>query len=207
MKNLKTLAIVLLTLVAFAACHPKENVMMTHEDGSKLVTNTGNHWKYYYLGGPLFAECDIDEKHPNGTNWKFYNKEGKDLITESYDSLNVVETGQFSFPTTIQYYKTVDGSIETTQQQYYTTGALRSNGKLVNGLREGHWLFYHANGQPQTDAIFQNGIENGFYTVYRESGIPYFRGLYINGQRAGTWEIYDEEANLVATQNYDKPLE
>lgn len=156
-------------------------------------------WTFYYEDGKTFAEGRFDADHTQGTDWKLTSRDGADYGNGT-DSLRVAELGDAENPATVFFYH--DSTM--TIRQFYSTGTLRSEGKMVNGLREGPWNFYFANGNPQTEATFANGKEEGTYTVYRENGVPYYRGQYKEGKRIGTWELYDDQANLVSTQEYGK---
>lgn len=155
-------------------------------------------WTYNYPTGVKFAEATFSNENAR-PQWMIYNRDGEPYYQEQYDSLAVLEMGEFETPATIAYYK--DNTI--LEFQFYSNGNLRSHGNLVDGKRQGVWIFYHPNGQKQTEADFLDGRENGYYTVYRETGVPFYRGQYANGQRIGTWEIYNEDATLHSTQNYD----
>ena len=115
------------------------------------------------------------------------------------DSIVVAELGENENPATVFFYRDSTAIL----RQYYSTGAMRSEGKLVGGLREGVWHFFFSNGMKQVEATYHQGKEEGMYTVYRENGIPYYRGMYHDGRRTGVWELYDEEANLTSTQQYN----
>lgn len=164
------------------------------EDGM----NAQGQWQFYYDNGQLFAQGNFDSQHPLGDSWQFRTRDGADY-TDGVDSLKVAELGDAENPATVFFYR--DSTI--TLRQFYSTGALRSQGEIVAGQREGVWVFYFANGSKQTEATFVNGKEEGTYTVYRENGVPYYRGQYRDGKRTGTWELYDEAANLVSTQEYN----
>ena len=155
-------------------------------------------WQYYYPEGVLFASATFSKDAPNGSNWQFLTVEGKPLFTEQYDSLRVVELSEMGIPSTIVLYR----GTQHTHYQYYSNGTLRSKGLLVDGRRQGHWVFYHPSGIVQAEADYVDGREHGTYTVYRESGLPYYRGAYDNGRRKGQWEFYDADGNLAQTKQF-----
>ncbi len=157
-------------------------------------------WKYYYGNGQLFAQGEFSTQHPQGHNWIIHTAEGKALHATACDSVVVTAFSSEMFPTTIGYY-----SGDTVYAyEFYEDIALRGTGRLVNGARDGYWVFYYPNGIKQAEATYLDGIENGMHSVYRENGVPYYRGLYIDGKRSGTWEIYDAEGNLSATKNFSE---
>ena len=121
-----------------------------------------------------------------------------DPTVGDYDSLNIVDTSDSGEPSTVVYYSG-DSDIF---RQYYNDHSLRAEGTVVNGRREGRWVFYFPNGNIQVEGNYIDGKEDGPYRVYRENGAPYYIGQYTAGVRTGTWEIYDQEGNLVTKQDY-----
>lgn len=154
-------------------------------------------WRYYYPDGTLFAEAAFDARHQNGKGWTMYHTDGTIYAT---DSMEVLDLGDMENPSTVLFHH----DSTTTLRQFFSDGAIRSEGAMRNGRREGLWRFYFANGLPQVEATYLHGREQGAYTVYRESGIPYYRGQYVDGRRVGTWELYNEEGTLTSTQDYGK---
>lgn len=129
--------------------------------------------------------------------WKITNGQGQEPVAD-YDSMRVVEVGEDGHPMTVIYYK---GS-EQHVRQYYTTMQVRCEGQMVDGLREGRWVFYHPNGNVQSECTYVQGHEEGPYRVYREDGKPYYLGHYKEGKPVGTWEFYDGDGNLAGTKVY-----
>ena len=129
--------------------------------------------------------------------WKIVDAQGNEPMTD-YDSMRVVEVGEDGHPMTVVYYK----GNEQLWLQYYTNMQLRSEGRLVDGLREGRWVTYHSNGNVQSECNYVQGKEDGSYRVYRENGVPYYIGQYTDGKPTGTWEIYDALGNLAGTKEY-----
>ncbi len=157
-------------------------------------------WKYYYGNGQLFAQGEFSAQHPRGNKWIINTADGRALHTTACDSVVVTAFTPDMFPTTIGYY-----SGDTIYAyEFYEDIALRGTGRLVNGERDGNWVFYFPNGIKQAEATYVNGVENGMHSVYRENGMPYYRVAYVDGKRSGTMEVYDAEGNLSGTQNYDK---
>ena len=132
------------------------------------------------------------------SDWRLTDSLGNELVT-GYDSMRVVEVGDDGHPMTVCYCK----GNERLWYQFYSTMALRSEGRTADGLREGRWVFYHPNGMRQAEATFEHGLEEGSYTVFRESGVPYYRGQYSHGKPCGTWEFYAPDGSLDGTKQYD----
>ena len=143
------------------------------------------------------ADGSVTATLKGADQWKITDAQGNEPMTD-YDSMRVVEVGEDGHPMTIVYYK----GNEQLWLQYYTTMQLRSEGRLVNGLREGRWVTYHANGKVQSECDYVGGREDGNYRVYRENGAPYYIGQYEDGKPVGTWEIYDALGNLAGTKEY-----
>ncbi|MBQ7279612.1 MAG: hypothetical protein IJR13_02655 [Bacteroidales bacterium] len=155
-------------------------------------------WKYYYPNGKIFAKANFDAANATGRDWQFFDMDGKSLFKEQYDSLRVVELSMMQTPATVLLY---NGRMMT-QYQFYSNCSLRSKGQMIDGKRQGHWVYYHSTGYVQSEADFVDNLENGVQTVYRENGVPYYRGTYSNGKRVGTWEFYDSDGNLTGKKQF-----
>lgn len=129
--------------------------------------------------------------------WSITDAQGHEPVVE-YDSMRVVEAGEDGHPMTVVYYT----GNQQRWLQYFSTMQLRSEGTMVDGVREGRWVFYHPNGNIQCEATFIGGKEEGAYRVYRENGAPYYFGQYSGGQPVGLWEVYDQDGNLVEKTEY-----
>jgi len=129
--------------------------------------------------------------------WKITDAQGNEPVAD-YDSMRVEEVGEDGHPMTVVYFKGAEQYV----RQYYSNMQVRCEGKTVNGLREGRWVFYHANGIVQSECVFSLGREQGDYRVYRENGVPYYIGKFTDGTPSGTWEFYDPEGNLAGTKEY-----
>lgn len=129
--------------------------------------------------------------------WKITDAQGVEPVAD-YDSMRVVEVGEDGHPMTVVYYK----GNEQHMRQYYSNMQVRCEGMMVDGLREGRWVFYHANGNLQSECIYVQGREDGSYRVYREDGKPYYIGQYQEGKPVGIWEFYDADGVLAGTKEY-----
>ena len=144
------------------------------------------------------ADGSVTATHKMGSNeWSITNANGTEVVTD-YDSMRVVEVSEDGHPMTVVYYS----GNQQRWLQYFSTMRLRSEGTMVDGLREGRWVFYHPNGSIQCEATFIGGKEEGTYRVYRDNGAPYYIGQYSGGQPVGLWEVYDAEGNLVEKTEY-----
>ena len=77
-----------------------------------------------------------------------------------------------------------------------------TTGIIIEGKREGIWLWYHTNGQLITKAEFKNGLKNGLFEDYFYNGQIGAKGNYKNGVRHGLWHFYDSDGRLTGSQRY-----
>lgn len=148
-------------------------------------------------GAAVQATCSYSGSDSTHAQWQFSNPDGSPLVPEA-DSLRVVERGPDGHPMTVCFHI---GNQER-WLQFYSDMSVRSDGMIVNNLREGLWTFYYPNGNKQTEYAFVGGKEEGPYRVFRENGVPYYVGQCRQGRRVGTWEVYDANGNLATTQDY-----
>lgn len=69
----------------------------------------------------------------------------------------------------------------------YNDGKLFGEGKMIDGKKEGEWVYYHKTGEILAKGPFKEGKENGYWEGYVPKGDIYFKGNYINGNKVGTW--------------------
>lgn len=174
-----------------------ENGNIMYEKHFKDDKPTGE-WRYCYDNGQIHTSGNFLSGDSNGTGWKFYDRNGKEFVTD-YDSMHVLQYTSDHRPLSVTYYT---GDTET-RYQFNNNYTINAHGIVRNGMKEGLWEFFYANGQKMLEAHYIENVENGLYISYRENGVPYFRGVYINGKRANVWEFYDEEGNLAGTKNFD----
>ncbi|MGX8713493.1 MAG: toxin-antitoxin system YwqK family antitoxin [bacterium] len=161
------------------------------------VSCTSKTKEYRSDDGAVVATCQYSGHDSLHAVWQFKDANGNPLVA-NYDSLRIIERGPEGHPQTVCFHI----GNEQRWMQFYTTMQLRSEGKVVNGQREGAWTFYYPDGIKQCEATFVAGLEEGPYHVYRENGVPYYIGQYHNGERTGTWEIYNPDGSLAGKQEY-----
>ena len=103
------------------------------------------------------------------------------------------------------------------------------NGKLVNGKKEGLWVYwfdkehkqfemnfhdgildslftaYYSNGKKMYEIEIRDGIKNGKYRTWYVNGNIKFNGIFVNGKVNGTtWSEYGESGNKILEIIYSK---
>ena len=61
-------------------------------------------------------------------------------------------------------------SQDSLYKTYFDNGQIKSEGKYVNELREGNWIFYFENGRIDSAGMFLNDKMEGQWKKYYESG-------------------------------------
>ncbi|MBA3902027.1 MAG: hypothetical protein H0X62_17780, partial [Bacteroidetes bacterium] len=85
---------------------------------------------------------------------------------------------------------------------YYENRAVKMEGNMIDGKKEGKWMAFHENGMPWSETSFEDGISEGPTTTWYPSGVKHYTGAYKNGQRSGNWKFYDEDGALEKEENY-----
>jgi antitoxin component YwqK of YwqJK toxin-antitoxin module len=87
---------------------------------------------------------------------------------------------------------------------YYANGNKMSEGRYVNGKKEGLWILYWPNGNKKSEATFSEGKYTGLYTSYHENGKRRYQGRYneikgvsADGTKAGVWHVYEEDGETI----------
>ena len=72
----------------------------------------------------------------------------------------------------------VDGKKEGYWVKYYANGNKRSEGEYRDGIRDGKWVYYHKNGNIEREGMFRKGLNEGLYSAYHENGNLRLQGEY-----------------------------
>ena len=88
------------------------------------------------------------------------------------------------------------------ETEYYEDGAVKMEGDMKNGKREGEWKAYFPDGKVQSTGTFKNGLRTGKATVYYANGNLYMEGMYKEGRHCGKWTYYDEQGYVLRTDDY-----
>lgn len=88
--------------------------------------------------------------------------------------------------------------------EHYPDGKKKLEGKEIDGLREGKWIYYHENGLIWSEGKFKNGKRAGYSLVYHESGNKKVEGMYENGKKVGTWKFWKSDGSFADSIDFDK---
>jgi len=88
------------------------------------------------------------------------------------------------------------------ESEFYEDGALKMEGAMQDGHREGEWKAFFPDGKPQSIGYFKDGLRTGHSIVYSENGNKIMEGEYSEGKHAGVWRYYDETGDLLKEIDY-----
>ncbi|MXW04391.1 MAG: hypothetical protein F4Z81_04895 [Gemmatimonadetes bacterium] len=74
--------------------------------------------------------------------------------------------------------KTVNGKKDGYWITYYANGNKRSEGNYRMGVKDGNWIQYFSNGNKKSEGRFKNGLNEGWYTCWHENGTKQWEGDY-----------------------------
>lgn len=117
----------------------------------------------------------------------------KEEVQSTYDN------GQ---PKYVKYYTKSGECVKETE--FYEDGAVKMEGAMHDGHREGEWKAFFPDGKPQSIGSFKDGLRTGSSIVYNENGNKMMEGDYFEGKHAGVWKYYDDEGNLIKEVDYGK---
>lgn len=86
---------------------------------------------------------------------------------------------------------------------YFESGALSSEGKLVNGKPEGYWKNYFESGVLKSEGYRSGHQLDSTWKFYNEDGILLEEISYKNGKRNGVTKKYDKEGFLASSFPYE----
>lgn len=81
-------------------------------------------------------------------------------------------------------------------------GILVTEGKMVDGRREGVWREYYDTGELAIMQNYVDGEPNGKFTSYHLNGMKWSEGTHSKGRCTGVFRVYNENGDLVRTMKY-----
>ena len=91
---------------------------------------------------------------------------------------------------------------QSIQKEYYESGNLSAEGRVVDGLREGVWKSYYETGELQGEMVFSKGIVDGPIIAFHKNGNIQTRGQYKEGKKEGTMKSFYLDGSLYAKMNF-----
>lgn len=103
--------------------------------------------------------------------------------------------------------------------EFYSNGAIMSEGKIIDGKKEGFWIEYSMEGDTTVKEYYENGklegeksffdnnklsemrtfskgVENGLRVLYFSNGEIMAQGSVVNGNQHGDWVTYYENKKV-----------
>jgi len=92
-----------------------------------------------------------------------------------------------------------DGEI---QRVFYLDGSIRTEGAVVDGMREGVHRAWHDSGLLWSTTTWKDGSRNGEATHFDESGRMTSQGYYKDGFRQGLWTKFHGPSGHIMSEGY-----
>jgi antitoxin component YwqK of YwqJK toxin-antitoxin module len=88
------------------------------------------------------------------------------------------------------------------EKQYYPEGSISMQGDYLNNKRSGIWKSWFEDGTLWSEGRFVEGKREGPGTVYHPNGKKHLEGQYKNGKRVGLWRAWNETGTLISEQTH-----
>jgi antitoxin component YwqK of YwqJK toxin-antitoxin module len=142
--------------------------------------------------GNLIFSGSYKEDVPVGIH-RFYNDEGIVINSFIYDDFGrKVSEGIVD----------LEGNMEGSWKNFYSSGELRSEGNFMNNRRTGKWLFYYKNGIREQEGSYLRGFPDGYWKWYYDDGSLLREESYFNGREDGEMIEYDKDGNIIAKGDF-----
>jgi antitoxin component YwqK of YwqJK toxin-antitoxin module len=118
------------------------------------------------------------------------------------------------------------------EKAVYQNGVLRSKGALINGKKNGLWIFFNEDGSVSSEYLYfndslygnhvayfevggdtlvsgnyVNGLEDGEWKSFYGNNLIARKAYYKRGKKVGIWEYYKEDGRLYKKVSYDSEME
>lgn len=84
----------------------------------------------------------------------------------------------------------------------YPNGVKQYEGNVLNGKRQGKWMYWYKDGSIWSECEYNEGKKNGKTAVWFENGKKRYEGEYKNDVKSGKWTYWDETGKLAKELTY-----
>ncbi len=87
------------------------------------------------------------------------------------------------------------------------TTPIRAYGNMVNGAKDGKWLYFKPNGSKDAIYTFKNDVLHGTSILYNNNGIIQQKNKFVNGKKEGkqiTYSISGKQISSISHYKNDK---
>ena len=81
------------------------------------------------------------------------------------------------------------------------TGEVRGRGFILNGKRDGPWIFFDDNGQRLSAGDFKAGQEDGPWVFFHTNGQMESRGAFKDGKQDGAWTFSNPNGTTISERS------
>ncbi len=81
-------------------------------------------------------------------------------------------------------------------KEYYSNGAIKEEGWILNNYKTNYWKFYYKNGTLKKEGHFKKNLPTKYWYFYRKDASKEKEGHFVNGKQNQWWLYYDNEGNI-----------
>ena len=184
-------------------------------------------WEYYYENGSLKMSGKLEQGKKDGY-WVYQYKNNTIESEGSY--LSGLKTGSWKYYHEAGVLKAMeefagDGSY---YEEFFESGSIKSDGKLVDGKKVEEWIFYYEDGTEQAKGNFIEGkksdiwlyfdsrgsieaegrykedLANGNWIYYHPDGAVASEGELVDGAKDGSWKMFYNDGTLRGEASYNR---
>jgi uncharacterized protein len=172
-----------------------------HENGFRKSIGTYKNnlkhelWRHFDETGYLIKSI----YYINGN--KLIEEEFLDKIKDNQLSGHIKFTEWYKSGAKMIYKEIIDGKI-VKMQEWYENGQRKYDGKYLNSLMDGKWVFYRADGSIQKEINYQNGSKEGRSVTWYLNGNKELEENYIDGLLNGRFVSYRLDGKIEHESNF-----
>ncbi|MBC7384258.1 MAG: hypothetical protein H7296_14925 [Bacteroidia bacterium] len=194
-------------------------------EGNAVKGSVSGKWKYYYSDSSIKELSTYDESGKVNGEEESFDHSGKKFKQASYLKGDLKKVQYYNPDGKVFYESKIARSGTLTSYFNYKRDKI-SDGKLLNGERDGEWRFYYISGQlsgteqyikknqsgPSVEYFksgklsieetYKNNYRDGFYKSFFSDGKLHVEGNYREGDKWGSWFEYYQDGQLKKESYY-----
>ncbi len=153
-------------------------------------------WRFYFQNGNLRAIGPY-KNNVQDSIWNYYFEDGKTKAQTTFAEGRGFYKEFFQTGKVRMQGKMVDGKSSGKWEYFYETGILKAEGEENEGVKNGFWKFYNEAGGLESEGGYENGLQTGKWKYYHPNGSLSQEGEHVAGKKEGNWKLYHETGKFL----------
>lgn len=149
----------------------------------------------FTLDGKKFIETEIDDGG-NISGLQYFNSQGAQSTVKRNENFRDIYEEFYKNGKPKSRSDVLCGTYSRMLERYFPDGTLHYQIEMVNGKKNGKYVYYEMSGKVSSTGLYANDLQTGVWKTYHDNGKLYSEGHYLDDERDSLWTYYHDNGNV-----------